>query len=78
MVCIPCFIIPAVLFIWYRFIQPILLKFWNPFGKVESSNENKEIKDPAMKCPFSPTTKEESTSTSNKEELTDSSSKKAN
>jgi hypothetical protein len=33
MVCVPCFIIPVLLFIWHRFIQPILLKYWNPWEK---------------------------------------------
>ncbi|KAF2353471.1 hypothetical protein FHG87_015777, partial [Trinorchestia longiramus] len=37
MVCIPCFLIPAALFIWYRFLQPLLLKIWNPFGHVEDN-----------------------------------------
>lgn len=40
MVCIPCFIIPAVLFIWYRFLQPIFLRIWNPFGKVEAAKSD--------------------------------------
>ncbi|CAN7985992.1 unnamed protein product, partial [Ixodes hexagonus] len=35
MVCIPCIIAPVLLFIWYRFIQPIVLKFWNPWEKKE-------------------------------------------
>lgn len=32
MVCIPCFIVPVLLFIWHKFIQPILLRYWNPWG----------------------------------------------
>ena len=45
--CVPCFIIPLLLFIFHRFIQPIILKFWNPW-------ENKEVKDGAKKedCKF--------------------------
>uniref|UniRef100_A0A1E1WX56 Putative secreted protein n=1 Tax=Amblyomma aureolatum TaxID=187763 RepID=A0A1E1WX56_9ACAR len=35
MVCIPCIIAPVLLFIWYRFIQPIVLSFWNPWAKKE-------------------------------------------
>uniref|UniRef100_A0A0K8R6I2 Putative secreted protein n=1 Tax=Ixodes ricinus TaxID=34613 RepID=A0A0K8R6I2_IXORI len=35
MVCIPCIIAPVLLYIWYRFIQPIVLKFWNPWEKKE-------------------------------------------
>ena len=35
--CLPCFIIPLLLFIFHRYIQPIILKFWNPWGeKVET------------------------------------------
>lgn len=44
--CIPCFVIPLLLFIFHRYIQPILLKFWNPWAKLEE-NEKKE------KCEFS-------------------------
>lgn len=32
MVCIPCIVIPALLFIWHKWIQPFVLKIWNPFG----------------------------------------------
>lgn len=33
MVCVPCFIIPVLLFLWHRFIQPFVLRFWNPWEK---------------------------------------------
>lgn len=33
--CIPCFIIPLLLFIFHRYLQPILLKMWNPWEKLE-------------------------------------------
>lgn len=33
MVCIPCFIIPVLLYIWHKFIQPYVLKYWNPWAK---------------------------------------------
>ncbi|XP_058813513.1 UPF0729 protein AAEL015238 [Topomyia yanbarensis] len=33
MVCVPCFIIPVLLFLWHRFIQPIVLRYWNPWEK---------------------------------------------
>ena len=39
MVCIPCIIIPVVLWIWHRYLQPIVLKFWNPWGKVEETKD---------------------------------------
>ncbi|XP_063539896.1 UPF0729 protein AAEL015238 [Cydia strobilella] len=32
MVCVPCFIIPVLLLIWHRFIQPYVLRFWNPWA----------------------------------------------
>jgi hypothetical protein len=32
MVCIPCIVIPALLFIWHKWLQPFVLRFWNPFG----------------------------------------------
>ncbi|XP_075537082.1 UPF0729 protein C18orf32 homolog [Dermacentor variabilis] len=35
MVCIPCIVAPVLLFIWYRFIQPIVLSIWNPWAKKE-------------------------------------------
>ncbi|KOB66425.1 Follicle cell protein 3C [Operophtera brumata] len=39
MVCVPCFIIPALLFLWHRFIQPYVLRFWNPWAvKDEQGN----------------------------------------
>lgn len=33
MVCIPCIVIPVVLWIFHRYIQPLILKFWNPWEK---------------------------------------------
>lgn len=38
--CVPCFVIPLLLFIFHRYLQPILLKFWNPWEK--SSIKGKE------------------------------------
>ena len=35
MVCISCILIPLALYIWHRFLQPVFLKMWNPFSKVE-------------------------------------------
>lgn len=36
MVCIPCFIIPVLLYVWHRFIQPYVLRFWNPWAKKDA------------------------------------------
>lgn len=35
MVCLPCIVIPFFLFIWHKFLQPIFLRFWNPWARVE-------------------------------------------
>ena len=32
MVCVPCIFIPLFLYIWHKFLQPIVLKFWNPWA----------------------------------------------
>jgi len=33
MVCIPCIVIPFVLWLFHRYIQPLVLRFWNPWEK---------------------------------------------
>lgn len=54
--CVPCFIIPLLLFIFHRYIQPILLKFWNPWEKkVEGvdgqvAEDTKAKQDLNMQC----------------------------
>ena len=77
MVCISCIVIPLVLFIWHRFLQPIFLKFWNPWGQVENKTDqngttsNSASKDNAasgLSCPFTSGKKEGVTAT---EEVTD-------
>ncbi len=30
-----CIVVPLALYIWDKFLQPIFLKFWNPWVKVE-------------------------------------------
>lgn len=42
MVCVPCIVIPFLLFLWHRYIQPIVLKFWNPW-KVEDTKTQTKI-----------------------------------
>jgi hypothetical protein len=34
-------VIPFLLFLWYRYIQPIVLKFWNPWKAVDTKTETK-------------------------------------
>lgn len=56
MVCVPCFIIPVLLYIWHKFLQPILLKYWNPWEKKDA--EGNVIKPefpltcPGGQCPI--------------------------
>ena len=33
MVCIPCIVIPVLLWVWHKYIQPYVLMFWNPWAK---------------------------------------------
>lgn len=39
MVCVPCFIIPVLLYVWHRFIQPYVLRFWNPWAKKDAEGK---------------------------------------
>lgn len=40
MVCVPCILVPLFLFLW-RFIQPFVLRFWNPFEKKNETGTDK-------------------------------------
>lgn len=53
MVCISCVVVPVVLYIWHRFLQPLLLKFWNPWGAVEAKNGAPASSAEPLKCPIS-------------------------
>ncbi|XP_052849316.1 UPF0729 protein GD16342 [Drosophila gunungcola] len=60
MVCVPCFIIPLLLYIWHKFVQPILLRYWNPWQKKDAEG-NVIKKGPEFPfeckggvCPFVP------------------------
>merc|ERR1712071_125000 len=57
MVCISCILIPLALYIWHRFLQPVFLKMWNPFSKVEDQTGKSPTTttsgDSKMSCPFS-------------------------
>lgn len=56
MICVPCFIIPVLLFIWHRFIQPILLRYWNPWEKKDAQGNVIKTEFPFQcvggQCPF--------------------------
>ena len=66
MVCIPCIIAPVLLFIWYRFIQPIVLKFWNPWAtkkSVKNTSNSQTTEGEKSSCPFANKTLPEVTET---------------
>uniref|UniRef100_A0A182WN18 Uncharacterized protein n=1 Tax=Anopheles minimus TaxID=112268 RepID=A0A182WN18_9DIPT len=46
MVCVPCFIVPVLLYLWHKFIQPILLKYWNPWEMKDGNVIKTEPKNP--------------------------------
>ncbi|CAB3244766.1 unnamed protein product [Arctia plantaginis] len=48
MVCVPCFIIPVLLYLWHKFIQPYVLRFWNPWA-VKDADGNVTTEFP-FKC----------------------------
>ncbi|KAF9411313.1 hypothetical protein HW555_009878 [Spodoptera exigua] len=48
MVCVPCFVIPVLLFLWHKFIQPYVLRFWNPWA-VKDADGNVKTEFP-FKC----------------------------
>lgn len=67
MVCVPCFIIPLLLFIWHKFVQPIFLRYWNPWA-VKDAQGNVINKEPEFPfeckggvCPFKRDSKQNTT-----------------
>ena len=40
MVCVPCIVIPVLLWIFHKFIQPLISTFW-PWSKTESIKDGK-------------------------------------
>lgn len=50
MVCVPCFIVPVLLYIWHKFVQPYFLKYiWNPW---EKKDEHGNVINTAPENPF--------------------------
>jgi len=46
MVCISCIVIPVFLWLWHKYLQPLVLKFYNPWAKVEAETDDKgEVKE---------------------------------
>lgn len=51
MVCVPCFIIPVLIYVWHKFIQPIVLRYWNPWAvKDADGNVIKEGPEFPFQC----------------------------
>ena len=48
MVCVPCFLVPFLLFLW-RFLQPYVLMFWNPNKGIKEGDKCQ--KDSLFSCP---------------------------
>ncbi|XP_076331301.1 UPF0729 protein C18orf32 homolog [Tachypleus tridentatus] len=65
MVCVPCILAPILLWVWYRFIQPIIAKYWNPKvadATIECTPEGcKLVRKPKaeLQCPVATEKKEE-------------------
>lgn len=63
MICVPCFIIPVLLFIWHRFIQPLLLRYWNPWEQKDAEGNVIKTEFPFQciggQCPFPKKTDDE-------------------
>lgn len=49
MVCISCIVIPLVLFIWHRFLQPFVAKIW---GAPAAKAVEDDAKKMASSCPM--------------------------
>ncbi|KAG7300329.1 hypothetical protein JYU34_015919 [Plutella xylostella] len=49
MVCVPCFIVPVLLFLWHKFIQPYVLRYWNPWA-VKDADGNVVPTEFPLKC----------------------------
>ena len=60
MVCVPCIVIPFFLFIWHRYLQPIVLKFWNPWKTIEEKTGKTAEQDKSNNvCPLAEVKKKE-------------------
>ena len=49
MVCISCIVIPLVLFLWHRFLQPLVAKIW---GAPAAKAVEDDAKKMASSCPI--------------------------
>lgn len=65
MVCVPCIVIPFLLWVFHKFIRPFLLKIYDPWGKTEkiegdtgggTENSTEKVANGTangLSCPFS-------------------------
>lgn len=49
MVCVPCVLVPILLFLW-KLIEPFVLRFWNPWKGVKAGEKKGITEDQG--CPF--------------------------
>ncbi|KAK7496862.1 hypothetical protein BaRGS_00011842 [Batillaria attramentaria] len=52
MVCIPCIVIPFVLWFFHKYIQPYIAKIWNPWKKVEGAHTGEGDASKPLQCPL--------------------------
>ncbi|KAK3610257.1 hypothetical protein CHS0354_022318 [Potamilus streckersoni] len=51
MVCVPCIVIPLVLWFFHKYIQPYISKIWNPWKSQEKIEDSKkETKERTTCC----------------------------
>lgn len=61
MVCISCIVIPVFIWLWYRFIQPLLVKLNILSQSKPAVDSSKTDAKTELKCPFSGAKSETST-----------------
>lgn len=52
MVCIPCIVIPFVLWFFHKFIRPYIAKIWNPWAKIDEGEGGGGDSATPLKCPL--------------------------
>jgi hypothetical protein len=55
MVCISCIVIPVFIWIWYRFIQPLVVYLWPKYAIKAKTDDKSNESSTELKCPFSKT-----------------------
>lgn len=69
MVCVPCLVVPVLLWIWFRFIMPLLWKIKAILlpGSANSANNSNEAAA-ELKCPFAFSKSESSSAAAKKDD----------